>query len=64
MWVNVMVTGKMAHGAMPLTGINPVYCAAALLKELEALEADEIRRHGKHEFLGQPSITPTVIRSL
>lgn len=63
MWVKVMVTGKMAHGAMPLTGINPVYRAAALLKELEVLEADEIRRHGKHEFLGQPSITPTVIQS-
>ena len=63
MWVKVMVTGKMAHGAMPLTGINPVYRAAALLKALEVLEADEIQRHGKHEFLGQPSITPTVIQS-
>jgi succinyl-diaminopimelate desuccinylase len=63
MWVKVIVTGKMAHGAMPLTGINPVYRAAALIKELEVLEADEIRRHGKHEFLGQPSITPTVIQS-
>jgi succinyl-diaminopimelate desuccinylase len=63
MWVKVMVTGKMAHGAMPLTGINPVYRAAALLRELELLEADEIRRHGKHEFLGQPSVTPTIIQS-
>lgn len=63
MWVKVMVTGKMAHGAMPLTGINPVYRAAALLRELELLEADEIGRHGKHEFLGQPSVTPTIIQS-
>ena len=63
MWVKVMVTGKMAHGAMPLTGVNPIYHAAALLRELGDLEADEIRRHGKHEFLGQPSITPTIIQS-
>ncbi len=63
MWVKVMVTGKMAHGAMPLTGVNPIYRAAALLRELGDLEADEIRRHGKHEFLGQPSITPTIIQS-
>jgi len=58
MWVKVMVTGKMAHGAMPLTGINPVYRAAALLKELEALEADEIRRHGKHEFSASLALRP------
>ena len=60
MWVRIVVTGKMAHGAMPLTGINPVYRAAALLRELEILQAEEIRSHGQHPFLGQPSITPTI----
>ncbi len=63
MWVKVIVTGKMAHGAMPLTGVNPIHHAATLLKELLTLEADEIRRHGRHEFLGQPSITPTIVQS-
>lgn len=63
MWARVEVTGKMAHGAMPLTGANPIYMAAELLLELKKLEAEEIARFGKHEFLGQPSITPTVIQS-
>jgi succinyl-diaminopimelate desuccinylase len=63
LWVTVTVTGKMAHGAMPLTGVNPIYHAATLLQELGALEADEICHYGKHEFLGQPSITPTIIQS-
>jgi succinyl-diaminopimelate desuccinylase len=60
MWVRIVVTGKMAHGAMPLTGINPVYRAAALLRALEILQAEEIHAHGQHPFLGQPSITPTI----
>ncbi len=61
MWVQVTVTGKMAHGCMPLTGINPIYHAAALLMELKVLEAEEIARHGSDPYLGQPSITPTII---
>ncbi|MCA9988031.1 MAG: M20/M25/M40 family metallo-hydrolase, partial [Anaerolineales bacterium] len=28
-----------------------------------ALEAELIATHGRHEFLGQPSITPTIVRS-
>ena len=63
MWVKVTVTGKMAHGAMPLTGANPIYATGALLGELRAMEAEEIAEHGKHDFLGQPSITPTIIQS-
>lgn len=63
MWVRVTVSGKMAHGCMPLTGINPIYHTAALLMELKALEAEEIARHGCDPYLGQPSITPTIIRA-
>lgn len=63
MWVKITLTGKMAHGAMPLTGINPIYMAGPLLQELRALEAAEIAAYGRHEFLGQPSITPTIIQS-
>jgi succinyl-diaminopimelate desuccinylase len=63
MWVKITVTGRMAHGAMPLTGVNPIYQAGTLLRELHHLEAEEVARFGRHEFLGQPSITPTILQS-
>jgi succinyl-diaminopimelate desuccinylase len=63
MWVKVTLTGEMAHGSIAFTGINPVYHAATLLRELYALQADEIRHHDEHPFLGRPSITPTIIQS-
>jgi succinyl-diaminopimelate desuccinylase len=63
LWATITCTGVMAHGAMPLTGVNSTYPMAALLTGLRKLEADEITRVGKHEFLGQPSITPTIIQA-
>jgi succinyl-diaminopimelate desuccinylase len=63
MWVRVTATGQMAHGAMPLTGVNSAYAMAKFLVAMRELEAAQIARHGKHEFLGQPSITPTILRS-
>ncbi len=63
MWVRVTATGKMAHGCMPLTGVNPIYPMGAFLVELQKLEAAEIARHGNDPFLGQTSITPTIIQS-
>ncbi|NLE77888.1 MAG: M20 family metallopeptidase, partial [Chloroflexi bacterium] len=63
MWVRVKTSGKMSHGAMPLTGINAVYPLGPVLNDLRLMEAAEIKKHGSHEFLGQPSITPTIIQS-
>lgn len=63
MWVRVTVTGKMAHGAMPLTGVNSAYPLGAFLVAMRDLEAEQIATHGCDEFLGQPSITPTILRS-
>lgn len=63
MWMRVTATGKMAHGAMPLTGINSAYPIAAFLIAMQELEAQEIATHGCDAFLGQPSITPTILRS-
>jgi succinyl-diaminopimelate desuccinylase len=63
MWAKVTLNGVMAHGAMPLTGVNPIYHAAALLGEMRAWEQDEIRLHGKHPFMGQPSISPTILQA-
>jgi succinyl-diaminopimelate desuccinylase len=63
MWVRITFTGKMAHGAMPLTGVNSAYPTARFLIAMQELEAEQIATHGQHEFLGQSSITPTILRS-
>jgi succinyl-diaminopimelate desuccinylase len=63
MWVRAVVRGVMAHGAMPLTGVNPTYPLARFLTSIQALEQAEIDRLGRHEHLGQPSITPTILLS-
>lgn len=63
MWLHVVIQGVMAHGAMPLTGVNSAYPMARFLTAVEEIEAAEIARHGSHEYLGQPSITPTILTS-
>jgi succinyl-diaminopimelate desuccinylase len=63
MRIVVRVFGKQSHGAMPLSGINPNWRLAKIICELELLERSEKERLGHHEYLGLPSITPTVIRS-
>lgn len=63
MWIQVRMTGVMCHGAMPLTGVNSVYPMAHFLSAIEDLERQEIEQHGYNEYLGQPSITPTILLS-
>lgn len=63
MWIRCLIRGVMAHGAMPLTGVNSAYPLARFLTLVHSLEEREIARHGRHEFLGQPSITPTIVAS-
>lgn len=55
--------GRMAHGAMPKSGRNPIPAAAAFVREAGALEARYVARHGRHAFLGEPSVTPTLLRA-
>ncbi|MBT4267967.1 MAG: M20 family metallopeptidase [Deltaproteobacteria bacterium] len=59
----VRVTGKMAHGAMPLAGINPSIRMARIILAFEVFEKAEMERCGKDEFLGWPSVTFTVVQS-
>jgi succinyl-diaminopimelate desuccinylase len=59
--VEVTVRGKMAHGAMPGSGVNPVTRAARFVVAVEELEKEEIDRHGEDPFLGYPSLTPTIL---
>ena len=63
MWVRAVIHGVMSHGAMPLTGVNTVYPMARFLDGAHALEERLIVQHGHDEFLGQPSITPTIVQS-
>ncbi|MCB0128669.1 MAG: M20 family metallopeptidase [Caldilineaceae bacterium] len=63
MWLHVVIHGDMAHGAMPLTGVNSAYPMARFLAAVEQIETAEIATHGRHEHLGQPSITPTILAS-
>lgn len=61
MRVEVTVRGRMAHGAMPLSGVNPVTRAARFVVAVEELEREEMERHGEDPFLGYPSLTPTIL---
>jgi succinyl-diaminopimelate desuccinylase len=61
--LRVDLTGKMAHGAMPFQGRNPIRAAGAVLEALAELEAQWQRRHPEHPHLGQVWLTPTVLRA-
>ncbi len=62
MWIRAVIRGVMSHGAMPLTGVNTVYPMAQFLTLVHSLEEREIVQHGTDQYLGQPSITPTILR--
>lgn len=59
----VRVKGKMAHGAMPLTGINPNTRMAKIILAFEEYETREKERRGKDSLVGYPSITFTVVQA-
>ncbi len=61
--VRVETHGKMSHGCMPLTGFNPIPPMVEIIERMKKLERQEIENHSKDEFLGFPSITPTVLRA-
>ncbi len=55
--------GKMAHGAMPYAGVNPIPWAAQFVMALGEENARLQQQYGRHPFLGLPHITPTTIRA-
>jgi len=59
----VKVHGKMAHGAMPLSGINPNTRLARIILAFEEFEAAEKQRCGRDPYLGLPSVTFTVVQA-
>lgn len=61
--IEIIVHGTMSHGAMPLAGNDPNWGIAKIIVELRKLENFEKDRVGKHDYLGWPSFTPTMLRS-
>ncbi|MGI8746740.1 MAG: M20 family metallopeptidase [Deinococcus sp.] len=61
MRVWVTFRGRMAHGAMPYAGTNPIPAAAAFVAGLARLQEEQ--RHHQHPLLGEVYITPTVVEA-
>ncbi len=59
--LRVDAVGKMAHGAMPDKGANPLAALARLAVDLADLQAELQDRFGVHPHLGKVFVTPTVI---
>jgi succinyl-diaminopimelate desuccinylase len=62
-WARITVRGRMAHGAMPEAGINPITALAALLREAPALERRLRRLCRRSPHLRPPTVTPTVAQA-
>ena len=57
------ITGRMSHGAMPLSGLNCAPAIARLIEGLHDLEKKATTAVGCDPHLGWPSFTPTVIQA-
>ncbi|MBI4638305.1 MAG: M20 family metallopeptidase [Candidatus Rokubacteria bacterium] len=62
-WARVTVHGRMAHGAMPEAGVNPIQGLGALLREVPRLERRLRRLCGRSRYLRPPTVTPTVVQA-
>lgn len=62
-WARVRVSGRMAHGAMPEAGINPIPALGAILREAPALERRLRKRCERSRHLRPPTVTPTVVQA-
>ncbi|WP_308163883.1 M20 family metallopeptidase [Nonomuraea sediminis] len=61
--LRVDFTGKMAHGAMPQHGRNPIQAVGSLLVALRTYQEELQKRFPAHEHLGEVYVTPTVARA-
>jgi len=62
MRVWVRFQGKMAHGAMPYAGANPIPSASRFVVELGKLQT-VLQAESLHPQLGRPWVTPTVFQA-
>jgi len=61
-WARIRARGKMAHGAMPEAGVNPLTALGAILRQVPALETRLRRQCQKSRYLKPPTVTPTIIQ--
>ncbi|HEX2222291.1 MAG TPA: M20 family metallopeptidase [Candidatus Limnocylindria bacterium] len=59
----VTAVGRMAHGAMPDRGVNPLPALAGFVAAAAELERRLTTEVGEHPHLGRPYVTPTVLRA-
>jgi succinyl-diaminopimelate desuccinylase len=55
------LVGKMAHGAMPQHGRNPIAAVPEILNAIKEIELQVQEDLGEHEHLGECYLTPTVL---
>jgi succinyl-diaminopimelate desuccinylase len=61
-WARVRARGKMAHGAMPQAGINPIAALGAVLRQVPRLERRLRKQCERSRYLEPPTVTPTIIQ--
>jgi succinyl-diaminopimelate desuccinylase len=59
--VRVTSWGRMAHGAMPQHGLNPIPPLVAFVQRAAELQEELQHANGEHPYLGWDYITPTVV---
>ena len=60
-WARVTARGRMAHGAMPEAGANPISALATLVADAPRLERRLRALCTRSRYLKPPTVTPTVI---
>ncbi len=62
-WARIRARGRMAHGAMPEAGVNPITALGAVLRETPALEKRLRKLCQKTRYLKPPTVTPTIVQA-
>jgi succinyl-diaminopimelate desuccinylase len=62
-WARITVRGRMAHGAMPEAGVNPIAALGALLREAPNLERRLRKLCARSPHLRPPTVTPTIVQA-
>jgi succinyl-diaminopimelate desuccinylase len=63
LWARVRARGRMAHGAMPEAGLNPIACLGRLVRDAPLLERRLQRLCRRSRYLRPPTVTPTVVQA-